>query len=73
VKKKVKTAAEKVVIACAIALWKTRRPCSFNEKDHLENPAVNATGSESPLFYAIGRLLQERKDEKARRRKAKKK
>ena len=47
------------VITAAIKWWKSKRPVVFNEKQHLENPGINCTGSENEkrLAEAVGKLI----------------
>jgi hypothetical protein len=35
--------SDRPIILAAIAWWRSRRPCSYNQEDHLRNPLVNTT------------------------------
>jgi hypothetical protein len=44
----------------AVAFWKGRRPVSFTEEQHLQNPTINtSTEAETRLCQAIGQCIKE--------------
>lgn len=46
----------------AVNWWKNKRPLSWSEEFHLENPDINcSTGTEKSLALAIAKALKERK------------
>ena len=48
------------VIKAACAFWLSRQPCDFSLEDHLENPTINTTDSDSAkqLCAAVGDYLR---------------
>lgn len=48
------------VITAAIRWWKNRRPCAWNEAEHLATPRVNCvTEAESKLATAVAAHIKE--------------
>jgi len=44
-----------------LAWWRSHRPCSFDETEHLKNPTINLTSeSEKQLARSVARALKTR-------------
>ena len=41
---------EKWVCSCAVEWWKMRRPISYTQEMHCDNPAVNQTGERDAML-----------------------
>lgn len=45
----------------ALAWWRSHRPCSFSETEHLKNPTINLPNdSEKKLARSVARTLKDR-------------